>query len=177
MADFHRTPNRLDPACYLGFGEYFLTLCTGDRRKLFESGALVEALLAVLRATCSAHHFAISAYCFMPDHLHLLAQAESKACDLPAFVKAFKGLATVAARTLGVRHLWQKGYYDHVVRESESAGEIAWYIFLNPVRAGLACTVWEWPHCGSFVFDWQRLQIPEKTYIPPWKTQNQNLAT
>ena len=177
MATFQRAPNRLDASSYLGFREYFLTLCTDGRQKLFASPALVDALLATLRETCSDHHFAISAYCFMPDHLHLLAQAESKTCDLPAFVKSFKGRAAVAARRLGIRNLWQKGYCDHVVRDSESAGEIAWYIFLNPVRAGLASTVWEWPHSGSFVFDWKRLPIPAKTYIPPWKTQNQNLAT
>ena len=177
MPTFHRAPNRLDPTSYLGFQEYFLTLCTDGWQKLFANPALTDALLATLRETSSAYHFAIFAYCFMPDHLHLLAQAESNACDLPVFVKAFKGRAAVAARRLGIRNLWQKGYYDHVVRDSESSGEIAWYIFLNPVRAGLASTVWEWPHSGSFVFDWKQLPVAAKTYIPPWKPQNQNLAT
>ena len=177
MANFHRAPNRLNPASYLSFQEFFLTLCTGGRRKLFANRALVEALLVTLRETCSAHQFAIFAYCFMPDHLHLLAQAKSKTCALPEFVKAFKGRATAAARRLGIRTLWQKGFYDHVVRDSESSGEIAWYIFLNPIRAGLASTPWEWPHSGSLVFDWKQLPIPEKTYNPPGKKQNQNLAT
>lgn len=112
----------------------------------------------------------------MPDHLHLLAQAKAKACDLPVFVKAFKGRAAVAERRLGVRNLWQR-YYDHVVRDSESSGEVAWYIFLNPVRAGLVSNVWERPQSGSFVFDWKRLPIPARTYTPPWKTQSENLAT
>ncbi len=169
MPNFHRKQNRLALPCYLGFGEYFLTLCTSGRKRLFESGVLIDALLAALRQTCATHHFSISAYCFMPDHLHLLAQARSNDCDLPAFVKAFKGQATAAARPLGIRNLWQRGYYDHVIRNSESAGEIAWYIFLNPVRAGLARTVWDWPHSGSFAFDWKRLPIPAATYIPPWK--------
>ncbi|HYY72057.1 MAG TPA: transposase [Candidatus Bathyarchaeia archaeon] len=177
MANFHRAPNRLDPASYLGFQEYFLTLCTDGKQKLFTNPALVDSLLATLRETCSVHHFAISAYCFMPDHLHLLAQAKSKTCDLPVFVKAFKGRAAVGARRLGIRNLWQKGYYDHVARDSESSGEIAWYIFLNPVRARLASSPWEWPHSGSFVFDWKQLPVPAKTYTPHWKTQNQKLAT
>jgi putative transposase len=177
MANFRRAPNRLGPASYLGFQEYFLTLCTDGGQKLFANRPLVDALLAALRETGSAHHFAVSAYCFMPDHLHLLAQAKASTCDLPVFVKVFKGRAAVAARRLGIRNLWQKAYYDHVVRDSESSGEIAWYIFLNPVRAGLASTVWEWPHSGSLVFDWKRLPIPAKAYTPPWKTQNQNLAT
>jgi REP element-mobilizing transposase RayT len=44
----------------------------------------------------------------MPDHLHLLAQTKSKTCDLPEFVKAFKGRATVTARRLGIRNLLAK---------------------------------------------------------------------
>ena len=141
MANFRRAPNRLDPASYLGFQEYFLTLSTGGRQKLFANRPLVDALLAAIRETSSVNQFAISAYCFMRDHLYLLAQAKSKTCDLPAFVKSFKGRAAVAARRLGIRDLWQKGFYDHVVRDSESSGEIAWYIFLNPVRAGLVSNV------------------------------------
>ncbi len=179
MPDFRRKPNRLASPSYRGFGEYFLTFCTGGRKGLFvaatsrrhasESRALVDVLLAALRQTCAAHQFAAYAYCFMPDHLHLLAQAQSKECNLPAFVKDFKGQGTAAVRTLGIRQLWQKGYYDHVVRDSESAGEIAWYIFLNPVRAGLTPAVWDWPYSGSFVFDWKRLPPSGENYVPPWR--------
>jgi len=189
MPDFRRKPNRLASPSYLGFGEYFLTFCTGGRKGLFvaaseseelkkwrrkvaataETCALVDVLLAALRQTCAAHKFAAYAYCFMPDHLHLLAQAQSKECSLPAFVKAFKGQGTAAVRPLGIHGLWQKGYYDHVVRDSESAGEIAWYILLNPVRAGLTRSVWDWPYSGSFVFDWRRLPPSGENYVPPWK--------
>ena len=179
MPDFLRKPNRLESRSYVGFGEYFLTLCTHARKRLFvaatsrrhpsEPSTLVEALLGALRETCSAHHFTIAAYCFMPDHLHLLSQAQTKDCDLRAFVKAFKGQATAAARPLGAHQLWQKGYYDHVIRNSESASEIAWYIFLNPVRAELVRAGLDWPYSGSFVFDWKTLPTPAQPYVPPWK--------
>ena len=172
-AHFQRKPNRLLPESYLGFGEYFLTLCTDSRKTLFERRELVEVLLGVLREACSAHRFTIVAYCFMPDHLHLLVQAGAKECDLPLFVKTFKGRAAAAGRLLGIRRLWQKGYYDHVIRNLESGNEIAWYIFLNPVRAGLAGSVWEWPHSGSFVFDWKEQETPAQAYVPPWKRQEE----
>jgi putative transposase len=200
MPDFRRKPNRLAWPSYLGFGEYFLTFCTGGRKRFFaaateneelkkwgrkeeakekewrrkvaataETRGLVDVLLAALRQTCAAHKFAAYAYCFMPDHLHLLAQAQSKECRLPAFVKAFKGGGTAAVRPLGIHQLWQKGFYDHVIRDSESAGEIAWYILSNPVRAGLTRTVWDWPYSGSLVFDWKRLPPSGENYVPPWK--------
>jgi len=50
------------------------------------------------------------------------------------------------------RRLWQDGYYDHVLRDDESTIAVARYIFENPVRAGLARRVEEYPHSGSEVF-------------------------
>ncbi len=61
-----------------------------------------------------------------------------------------KGAATAEARRLGVSNLWQKGFYDHILRSGKAIDEAAWYIFLNPVRAGLAKTIEEWPYSGSF---------------------------
>ena len=47
--------------------------------------------------------------------------------------------------------------------------EAAWYVFLNPVRAGLAKTVHEWPFSGSFVFEWKSLVPSTEAFRPPWK--------
>jgi hypothetical protein len=50
--------------------------------------------------------------------------------------------------------LWQKGFYDHVLRSGESTDGAAWYVFMNPVRAGLVKRAQDWPYSGSFVFRW-----------------------
>jgi len=83
-------------------------------------------------------------------------------------VRAFKGAAATVARKSGVSNLWQKGYYDHVLRSGKSLDEAAWYVFLNPVRAGLAKTVHEWPYSGSLVFEWKSLAPPSELFHPPW---------
>ena len=41
---------------------------------------------------------------------------------------------------------WQRDFFEHRLRGSESYREKADYILLNPVRAGLARTPEEWPH-------------------------------
>ena len=80
-----------------------------------------------------------------------------------------KGAATAEARRLGVSNLWQKGFYDHILRSGKAIDEAAWYIFLNPVRAGLAKTIEEWPYSGSFEFEWKSLAAPRGPFHPPWK--------
>ena len=125
-------PLRLSPANYLGRGRYFLTFCTFERRSTF---------------------VAILAYCFMPDHVHLLVEACADACDLRRFAKMAKQRSGgVHARTAGQR-LWQEGYYDRVLRREDDAYDMARYIFMTPVRAGLARTPTDYPYRGSDVWD------------------------
>ena len=169
MPEFRRKRNRLVAESYRGRGAYFLTLCVQDRKRIFHDRELVTMLLVLLEKTCAAYSFLAYAYCFMPDHLHLILLGESSTSELALMVRAFKGAAATVARKSGVSNLWQKGYYDHVLRSGKSLDEAAWYVFLNPVRAGLAKTVHEWPYSGSFVFEWKSLAPPSEPFHPPWK--------
>jgi putative transposase len=169
MADFHRKPNRLAAASYRGQRAYFLTLCTAQRRKIFTDSKLVNALLFALREKCSCHFFNLYAFCFMPDHLHLVVTGKNDLADLVPLVRAFKGASTSVARKMHLINLWQKGYYDHALRDGESLDQAAWYIFLNPVRAGLVERAEEWPYSGSFQFEWKNQATPSISFVPPWK--------
>lgn len=169
MTDFHRKPNRLPQDFYLGRRIYFVTICTRERRSLFTHAGLVSLLLDVLRAECSAHSFGDYAFCFMPDHLHLELVGLSNESNLLAMLRDFKGRSAAQARAHGVVGLWQKGFYDHILRSGEELDAVAWYIFNNPVRAGLVEVMCEWPHSGSGMFDWKKLTAPAQGFVPPWK--------
>ena len=173
MPEFRRKRNRLEVEAYRGRRAYFLTLCVRDRKRVFDDHELVNALLGVLGKTCAAHSFVVYADCFMPDHLHLILVAEGATSELRRMVRAFKGAGAALARKRGVSSLWQKGYYDHVLRSGESLDQAAWYVFLNPIRAGLAKTLHAWPFSGSFVFEWKRLAPPFEAFQPPWKKDAQ----
>lgn len=41
--------------------------------------------------------------------------------------------------------VWQKGYYDHALRDEENLAVVARYIVANPLRAGLARNVADYP--------------------------------
>jgi putative transposase len=171
MPDFHRKPNRLGPESYRGRHAYFLTLCANERRKILANAALVESLVPVLRTVCGSHSFNVNAYCFMPDHLHLVVIGESDAASLPRFMQAFKSLAVRETARSEIAKPWQKGFHDHVLGDGESIDSAALYAFLNPVRAGLVRFPEEWPYSGSFMFAWPSLPAVSTPFIPPWKKE------
>lgn len=153
---------------YVGQHWDFLTICAEGRRPIFDTH-LVDLLLEVLREKCACQAFGVYAYCFMPDHLHLEWVGLSAESKLVALVRDFKGASSAMARALGLNRLWQKGFYDHVLRKGEREKVAAWYIFNNPVRKGLVSDLRDWPHSGSWMFDWKKLLAPLDEFVPPWK--------
>ena|SRR5208282_4375619 len=72
MAEFRRKGHRLPSASYEGRRAYFLTLCTQERKRLFTDASLVDAMIEVLKGACEEFALGVYAYCFMPDHLHVI---------------------------------------------------------------------------------------------------------
>ena len=89
------------------------------------------------------------AYCFMPDHVHLLVEGLSEAADALAFVHRAKQLSAYEfSKTFGQR-LWQPSFNDHILRDDEATLSVVRYIFENPVRAGLVKSPEDYPFLGS----------------------------
>ena len=95
---------------------------------------------------------ALLAYCLMPDHMHLLVQPED-GVDVVAFVRRVKSRTTRIYWSEGeAGRLWQRGFYDHVLRGDEDVLHTARYVLANPVRAGLVSEPTEYPFSGSLLF-------------------------
>ena len=82
--------------------------------------------------------FRITEFIVMPDHVHFIAVAEqndAKQIALGSFVHYLKSAISrsVHESKPGVA-LWQKGYFDHVIRNEEDYERIAEYIASNPTR-------------------------------------------
>lgn len=66
-------------------------------------------------------------------------------------VRYFKGRLSKWWRVNGDgQSLWQRSYFDHRIRSSESFHEKCAYVIENPVRAGLVKDASEYPWSGSF---------------------------
>ena len=125
---------RLDVFDYAGFHRYFLTLCTFDRTRTFVDRAVVDPVASQLLQTAATHRFAIFAYCFMPDHLHALVGGEHETADFREYVRLFKQRTAFEWKRRHGGALWQRGYFDHVLRDEEDVLGVARYILENPVR-------------------------------------------
>ncbi|MEX0785993.1 MAG: transposase [Dehalococcoidia bacterium] len=157
-----RQRNRLDPEAYREPGSFFVTISAAGRRPWFRRAPVVAECTSQLRAACEREGFELEAYCFMPDHLHLLATSEVEH-DLGRLVHGFKqrtgywfrnrylagGLKASPTAPDERPSLWQKSYYDHVLRREDDIDQVIQYIVENPVRAGLAGCVEEYPYAWS----------------------------
>jgi putative transposase len=165
---FHHKNIRLARENYVGQCWLFITLCCANRRKFFISPRICNWFLNILRRDGASHSFGIHAYCLMPDHVHLLLEGLDPASDVLQFMKAVKTKTSAPFQKKMRQPLWQKKFYDHILRHSDSPGDVAWYIWMNPVRAGICQHPNEYPFLGSFTGAWPKTQSPSSSWSPPW---------
>jgi putative transposase len=96
-----------------------------------------------------AEQFAVLAYCFMPDHVHLVIEGLTDTADLARFAKMAKQRAGAAFAMATGGPLWQEGYYEHVLRADEDVKRVIRYVLANPVRGELVASPEEYPYLGS----------------------------
>ena len=138
-------PKRLSGHNSVGRGIYFLTFCTYERVKAFDDPDVAAPTMEQCRRTAVIEHFAIRAYCLMPDHAHLLVEGLATTSHLKHFAKMAKQRSGgIYRRRFGSR-LWQAGYFERVLRDRDDPSSIARYIIENPTRAGLPA---DYPHVG-----------------------------
>ena len=158
------TPKRLAAAGYVGPAQYFLTICTYQRENGFPCADTVELASSQLLRVAEREAFALLAYCFMPDHVHVLAEARSSVADLRRFVWSAKQRSGFLYRQRAGRRLWQNSYFDRTLRENQSPVDVIRYIVDNPLRRGLVLSAVEYPFWGSQVYS--REQILEYIAAP-----------
>ncbi len=149
----HRRSLRLKGYDYSQAGAYFVTICTHGKECLFgevigsemevnEIGQKVQAVWDGLPVHYP--HVATDAFVVMPNHVHGvvvigagLKPAPTKRHGLFEIVRAFK---TFSARRINESRetsgtpVWQRNYYEHVIRNDADYNRIAEYVANNPQR-------------------------------------------
>lgn len=143
---------RLTSFDYKGSYAYFVTCSTEQRKPYFKQKAIVNIVLPILEETSTEIGYNVYAYCFMPDHLHILLVGTEDS-SLHRFMKLFKQRSNFSFKKTYGDSLWQRSYYDHVLRKEESLDDVFLYILNNPVRKGLADDYRDYPFSGSFVLE------------------------
>jgi putative transposase len=165
---FTRKTHRLDLKEYVGQKWFFITLCCEHREPAFLIRNKAEWVIDALRNESVTNEFMVDAFCVMPDHLYFLALGMAPASNLLVFAKSIKQKTAYSYQKEHGLRLWQKNFYDHILRPDESPSRVAAYIWMNPVRKGLCKNFEEYPFSGSFTRPWK--SSPEaEVWVPPWK--------
>ena len=120
---------------------YFLTLCCKPRG---HNQLCRPDVASRLFESASHRHgkgeWFVRLIVLMPDHLHALLSVQSE----QALTKSIRLWKSFLARHVGI--IWQRDFFEHRVRHDESWEAKADYMRANPVRAGLASDISNWPY-------------------------------
>ena len=132
-----------------------ITICTHNRMDLFKHHEFGNYCVRLLKKLCDECSFRIFAYCFMPDHIHLLIQGDGT-ISIINLIQRFKSISTLNSRRFGfLGRIYQPRFYDHFLRKEDDIEKQAKYILENPIRKRLAETIGGYPLSGSMVFNIQ----------------------
>ena len=162
----HRRSIRLQDYDYVQAGAYCVTICTQNRECTFGnivSGKIALSAIGTIVEKCwreiPAHfpHVSLDAFVVMPNHIHgilLIAKGRGTACraptlerfgkpvadSVPTIVRSLKSAVTKqinAVRRSQSVSIWQRNYYERVIRSEEELHRIRQYIVNNPLRWAL----------------------------------------
>ena len=145
-------PGHLRAFDYVGLYRYSLAFCCHSKQRLFTDPAAVELALSQIQRAAVEEQFAVLAYCFMPDHLHLLVEGLADSSDALRFIARAKQLSGFHDKQTFGEALWQRYGFEHALRDDEDTRRVARYLLENPVRGGLVERVQDYPFVGSFVY-------------------------
>lgn len=135
---------RLPDYNYSSKGFYFITICSKDKKcilsyvdsrgkiHLTEIGSIVNFYLSK-----SYYYLNINEYIIMPNHIHIIIEiiTEDK-INLGQFVSTFK--SKIYKKYNKLKHIktsiWQRNYYEHIIRNNSELNRIKNYIKNNPYK-------------------------------------------
>lgn len=117
----------------LADARYFWTVCTRDRKPVLARNAEVLAIKTVCSDMDTIGDFSLIASVVMPDHAHLLFTLGER-LSLDRVMAKFKASTRNVA---AADWRWQDNGFEHRLRPDESTKDYAFYMFMNPYRAGL----------------------------------------
>ena len=160
---YHRRSIRLKSYDYSQTGAYFVTICALDRECVFgeiaDGQMRLNPLGEIVQACwhCLPQHFwylELDAFVIMPNHVHGIIELNGvgaqHAAPLPgglrpnvppgslgAIVRSFKSAVSKQineSRGAPGTPIWQRNYYEHIIRNEDELRRICQYIVDNPAQ-------------------------------------------
>jgi putative transposase len=146
---------RLKDYEYSQEGAYFVTMCTQNHKPLLGEIRNAEMVLneyGKIAADCwlwlskQYQHVELDEWILMPNHMHgiiILCRGGSRTAPtenykpLGRLIGAFKTISTKqinAIRGTPSNRVWQRNYYEHVIRNETDLDDVRQYIINNPLQ-------------------------------------------
>ena len=128
---------------------YFITCVTLGRRPTFAHELNIELLRETMRWVKEIHPFEMRAYALMQDHFHLLIFVPN-GTSISKIMHSIQRNFTVNYKKMhGLTEsvkMWQRGFWDHVIRDERDFANHFHYIHYNPVKHGYVPKPEDYPH-------------------------------
>ncbi len=160
---------------------YFFTVVTYNRIKILCIPDNLDLLREVFRKTLMRHPFEIDAMVVMPDHLHciwtlpqgdsdfsmrwrLIKSYFSRKCQKPVgWVEQSETQQKVPSRLKKKeQNVWQRRFWEHLIRNEQDFIRHVEYIHYNPVRHGYVTDPKDWEYSSFHRY------VRDRVYDPKW---------
>ena len=152
-------------------GYWFFTVNLLDRCQRLLTDH-IDILRSAFDETRGSYPFELAAIVVLPDHLHAVWSLPPDDAD---FSVRWRLIKTRFAKSLpkqeylsavrekrGERGIWQRRFWEHLIRDDRDYARHIEYCYINPVKHGLVRRVQDWPYSsfhrdvgrGIFPLDW-----------------------
>lgn len=144
-----RKQNRLEGYDYSQNNAYFITICSKKKQNLFWNVANPNLTFEIERLPLSNFgltfeesiqkipviypNVKIDIFMIMPNHIHMILCITDNCGRVPTISTVINQLKGAVTKQIGYS-IWQKSFYDHIIRCDEEYQLIWDYIYFNPVN-------------------------------------------
>ena len=159
---------------YIPGGTYFFTVVTYNRKPIFSTAEAVNLLRNAFVDTNQHMPFTVMADVILPDHLHFIWSLPPDSSDYSTRWRLIKSyftrhyclenhISSVPSRAhKGEKEIWQRRFWEHLIRNESDLIRHVEYIHYNPVKHGKVNSPSEWQYSsfnryvqeGLYPFNW-----------------------
>ncbi len=137
---------------------YFFTLVTHNRRSILCESENIELLRDSFRRVIQQHPFKIDAIVILPNHIHCIWTLPKEDADFSTrwrLIKSwfsrrchnqYQGQVSASRQSKGEKAIWQRRFWEHLIRDEQDFMNHADYIHYNPVHHGLVLSPKDWQY-------------------------------
>jgi putative transposase len=135
---------------------WFFTVNLAQRKEHHLLVERIDVLRAAFESVRGRYLFRLDAVVILPEHLHCIMSLPEGDEDFSIRWNLIKGGFSRAIKTgerisasrakRGERGIWQRRFWEHLIRDQADFNRHADYIHWNPVKQGWVRCVADWPH-------------------------------